>query len=88
MSPRVFCLSSRRLQDMSSRRKIRRIEDVFKTCLEDALKMSWRRLQDQQMFAGMGSDTPQIYYNLVKNAISFSFRHDIILIPFSVGKLL
>ena len=65
---------------MSSRRKIRRIEDVFKTCLEDALKMSWRRLQDQQMFAGMGSDTPQIYYNLVKNAISFSFRHDIILI--------
>ena len=80
MSPRVFCLSSRRLQDMSSRRKIRRIED--------ALKMSWRRLQDQQMFAGMGSDTPQIYYNLVKNAISFSFRHDIILIPFSVGKLL
>ena len=36
------------------------LQDIFKTCLQDIFKTC---LQDQQMFAGMGSDTPQIYYN-------------------------
>ena len=46
----VFRTSWRRLQDV--------LRDVFKTSLQDVLpkiatlKMCWRRLQDQQMFAG------------------------------------
>ena len=42
----IFCL-----QDVLEDKKLlrwRRVEDFFKACLED----SWRRLEDQQMFAG------------------------------------
>ena len=38
-------MSSRRLQDVLEDEKLlrwRRVEDVFKTCLEDVLKTSWR----------------------------------------------
>ena len=50
-------MSSRRLQDMSSRRLGRRKIVTLKTC--------WRRLQDQQMFAGIERAykfLPQIYH--------------------------
>ena len=50
MSP--YHMSSRCLQDMSSRH----LQDIFKTCLQESSRhlqdMSLRRLQDQQMFAG------------------------------------
>ena len=61
----TFCLSSRRLQDVFSGtifRLPRRLQDVFprrlsskkKNCsTEDVLKTSSRRLEDQEMFAGM-----------------------------------
>ena len=75
--PHFFCLqevlqmSSRRLEDIFSVTIFlfpRRIQDVFKTFLQDVFKTSWkakncyaedvlktpsRRLQDQQMFAGL-----------------------------------
>ena len=44
-SRHVFQTSSRRLQDVLEDAKLlrwRRVEDVFKTCLEDVFKMSWR----------------------------------------------
>ena len=52
----VFKMSSRCLQDMFSRR----LEDVFSVTifrlqdvLEDAKLLPWRRVEDQQIFAGI-----------------------------------
>ena len=60
MPSRCLCkTSSGRLQDVLDNVKLlrwRRVEDVFKTCFEDA----WVRLKDQQMCAGnpFGVDVP------------------------------
>ena len=69
-SRRLQDMSSRRLQDMSSRRlqdvfsvtifRFARghqdvLQEVFKMSLQDVYKTYSRRLQDQQMFAGLKS---------------------------------
>ena len=66
-SRRLQDMPSRRLQDMSSRRLEevfsitifrlpRRLQDVFKTSCEiseNEKLLRWRRVEDQQMFAGL-----------------------------------
>ena len=58
-SRHVFKTSSRHLCKTSSRRLGRRKIVTLKTCWSRLQDMSWRRLQDQQMFAGWGVDHPK-----------------------------
>ena len=55
---KIFKRSSRPLQDMSSRHVFKTcFQDILKTCLQDVFSVTIfclaRRLQDQQMFAGL-----------------------------------
>ena len=56
----VFKKSSRRLRDVFARRLGRQKIVTLKTCWRRLQDMSWRRLQDQQMFAGILAEWPFI----------------------------